>query len=325
MKPFRIFKKKEVPKKSEEQLHYDNIISFFKWALQFSVSLLVLAVTAAAILFYRDRAQFNADIKSYLDVSRNQIIEMVSDAKSTLKETKDQSNLLSSSLRTEADRNIQYIREDAKSMALNEATKQVNAAFKEKNVQKMIEDAAEKEIATSVQEMVFDKLRLLPNILLALDRIRVGQKESFLYLDSIAKYSLDPFYKSIADSIVNSKRNEYEKSAMDEIKCLEYIRVSDLLASGFSAIEAFDIWKQETKDKKNVDSTEVGCRNLFNETMDDIEFNGNLNHIAFDFKVLRFLTGEKIEMFDFDRIKTIKYKEGIKHPYKCTEDGAVRL
>ena len=325
MKAFRIFKKKENPDNSEAQRHYDNIISFFKWALQFSVSLLVLALTAAAILFYHDRHQFNDEIKSYLQESKDQIKEMASDAKNTLKETKEQSNDLSTSLRTEAERNIQYIRNDAKLMALNEATKQVNAAFREKNVQKMIEDAAVKEISTSVKEMVFDKLRLLPNMVLALDRIRVGQRQSFLYMDSIAKYSLDPFYKSFADSIVNSKREEYDKGGMDEIHCLSYIRVSDLLASGFSAIEAFNIWDQEKKDKKNLDSTEVGCRKLFNETLEDLNSNPNLNHLVFDFKVLRFLTGEKIKMFDFDRIKKIKYKEGIKHPYNCTDIGAVRL
>jgi hypothetical protein len=36
-------------------------------------------------------------------------------------------------------------------------------------------------------------------------------------------------------------------------------------------------------------------------------------------------TCEKIKMFDFDGIKILKYIEGIKHPYKCTNQGSVRL
>jgi F0F1-type ATP synthase membrane subunit b/b' len=325
MRPFRIFQKKESPVKSEEEKHYQYIISFFKFVLQISLVLLTIFIGAGSYLFYKDRGQFNDDIRAYLKESRDQIKEMTNDAKTTVKETKDESNQLSNNLKSDAEKNIQYIREDARTLALAEATKQVNEAFKEKNIQISIQEAAEREITSSVRDMVFDKLRLLPNVMLALDRIRAGDKISFLYLDSLATNCKEPFIKSISDSIVSSKREEYDIDGSDEFHCLQDIRISDLLASGIETVLAFNIYNDELK-KNKPDSSENYCRKLFNETKEDLNMNNNLNHIAYDFKVFRFLTGEKIKMFDFQRAKSLKYIEGIKHPYKCTgEFGARRL
>jgi len=319
MRPFRTKPKKDNNSElSEEQRHYQNMISYFKWALGFTGSMMVLILTAAGILFFKDRTAFNAEIKTYLRESKEQIKEMASNAQTTLKDTKDESNLLSYSLKSDAEKSIQYIREDAKSLALAEATKQVNDAFREKNIQKTIEEAANKEITSSVKEMVFDKLSSLPKILLALDRIRAGQKESYLYLESIAKNSKDPFYKSFTDSLVRSKRDEYDNS-MDEIKCIKYIELFRMMSSGLSIVESFNLWNKELKDKSIVDSTEEHCKKLFNEAITDAQENNNLNQILIDFKVLRFFTGEKIKMFDFDILKTLKYKEGIKHPFTCNQ------
>jgi len=315
MRPFRTKPKKETTEITEEQRHYQNMISYFKWALGFTGSMMVLILTAAGILFFKDRTSFNADIKSYLDESKSQIKEMTSDAKITLKDTKEESSRLNYSLKSDAEQSIRYIREDAKSLALSEATKQVNDAFREKNIQKTIEEAAQKEITTSVNERVFNKLKLLPNIFLALVRITNGQRASFFYLDSIARFSKDPYYQAISDSIVNSKRDEYDYN-IDDIFCIEMIHYLDLTSDGMFPMEVNNFVGQENL---KPDSSETKCRKLFDDAIEDLKYNPNLNHLAFDFKVLRFITGEEIRMFDFDRIKTIQYKEGIKHPYTATK------
>jgi len=67
------------------------------------------------------------------------------------------------------------------------------------------------------------------------------------------------------------------------------------------------------KPDDKIDTTEVGCKKLFDNAKFDIEINNNLNFIALEFKVLRFLTGTKIKMFDFEAARKLQYKEGIKH------------
>jgi len=89
---------------------------------------------------------------------------------------------------------------------------------------------------------------------------------------------------------------------------------------GISKMEAYGysidmIMRMEQQHPYTPDSTEAGCRKLFNETKTEIETDLRLQLIAVDFKLLRFLTGINIKMFDFDAAKKLQYKEGVPHPY----------
>jgi hypothetical protein len=306
MKPFKTKPKKEYSEKSEEQRHYEYVLSFLKWAIGITGSFIIILVAIAQFGFYKDRSEFKAELSTYLKDSKEQIHEMAYNANLASKETMEQSHLTINSLKGEAEKYLQNIKEETKSLALSETDRKVNEAFKDKSIQKVIDDAAKNEVESSVKEIVTEKLKPMSGIILAVDKIRAGDRKSFMMLDSLSKYSKDTYYKAMADSIVKVKTNDYEESIPE---------FSNIREIANQEMEFFHIPIGLYKiPDEAIDTTELGCRKMFDETKKDLQENPSLNYVALDFKILRFLTGTKIKMFDFEAAKKLQYKEGIKHP-----------
>src|ERR1035438_9417476 len=83
------------------------------------------------------------------------------------------------------------------------------------NVQQYIMDAAKQEVESKVKVLVAEKLKPITAIMLSIDKIRAGDRKAYMDLDSISKHSIDPFVKSMADSILEVKAKDYEESIQD--------------------------------------------------------------------------------------------------------------
>ena len=303
-------------KKTEEQIHYENLQSFFKWVITIVGSVIAIMATVSLFFTYNNMKDNREELKQALDEAKSEIKEMVSNANITIKETKDQSNLTSNNvkfeslqtikdLESEAQKSIIDIKDYAKSLALYETERKVSEAFNDNNIQRVIDEAAKKEIETRVIGIITSSFQQIPNFILAVDKIRAGDRKSFIYMDSIAKNSKDQVYQSMAKKVIKEKTRDYENSIQD----VESLTMIEFLKMELSHLPV-NMWNFNP----TIDATEAGCRKLFNETKKDIEENENLNYVALDFKILRFLTNIHIPMFDFEAAKEVTYIIGIPHP-----------
>ena len=215
-----------------------------------------------------------------------------------MKETKEQSYILGKEIQSEAQKNITYIRNDAKSLALTEAEKKVNDAFKEKNIQKVIDEMAKREIESRVKEIVDEQMKQSPTLILVMlstDRIKAGDRKAFMFVDSIAQYSKDFLSKSKADSIRKMKAKDYDDyyPAVTSIKRLNEVGCSYDDNGGLI----------------QVDSTASGMQKRFEYSKSAIANSDDLGCVAEEFEVLRFITRKPIKMFDFDAVKKLQFSE----------------
>jgi hypothetical protein len=304
--------------KTEEQIHYENLRAFFNWAISITGALIAIIVSVSLFFTYNSMKDFREELKSTLADSKAEIKEMVSNANMTLKETRDQSDNVNNivkenseksidNIENESQRSITEFKDYAKSQAISETEKRINEAFKDNNIQKVIDETAKNEIEGRVKDLVINSLKKIPDFILAVDKIRAGDRKSFCFLDSIAKNSNEAGNKNMARNIIEAKILDYENS-IEEIKNLEMI--GDYLLAFYNLPSSIFGYKI------NYDSTETSCRKLFNDMKEEVEYSNDLNMVALAFKVLRFLTNTPIRMFDFDEAKKLKYKEGIPHPQK---------
>lgn len=171
-------------------------------------------------------SEFKGELRTTLNESREQMKDMLNNANGAIKETKQESFQTTANTKEEAERIIQYIRENAKDIAISEAKMKVDDAFIDKNIQKVIDETAQKEI----ESRMLENFKLIPNFILAIDKIRNGDKKVLLYIDSIAKNSTDKYYKTTAKKIVEDKTKEYDDSKQEifSLSCISIGRKQSL-------------------------------------------------------------------------------------------------
>ena len=294
---------------TDEKKHYDSLITFLKYTLGITGSCLTIIIAVGIYFTYKSSTDFKQDLKDNLQSTKEEIKNSLLESKDDISKLYAFSTKTMSDVKEQAEKTILNVRDEAVYEALKASKEKVEQAFKEKNIQKVIDEAVKTEIESRVNAIVTNNLQEMPNFILAVDKIRAGVRKSFIYVDSIAKNSNDSFYKSMAKKIIEEKTRDYENS-IPEIQSFKEIVIYQLITFKNVPYELIDIKAIE----KNIDSTEVSCRKYFIETKKDIEQNENLNIVAFDFKVLRFLTKVPIKMFDFEASNKLQYKENIPNP-----------
>ena len=221
----RLFKKRpnlEFDKKTEEQRHYENIISFFKWSLGITGTFFLVILTAAGILFFKDRHDLNDDIKSYLKESKDQIREMTNEARGSLNDTKNQYEHLTNELQLDAERNLSEIRNEAKILAINTSQKKVIETFKENNIQQIIDDAAKRSIDERVNQYIEKKVNdaeseiyttIETSLRLSgyMDLMFMGNREGLDKLQKIAEKEPNTKSGLLANKIIKIKSEDYRE------------------------------------------------------------------------------------------------------------------
>ncbi len=294
---------------TEEKKHYDSLITFLKYTLGITGSSLTIIILVGIYFTYQSSTDFKQELKDNLLATKDEIKNSLSESKNEISKLYALSSKTMSDVQEQAEKAILNVRDEAVNEALKASKEKVEQAFKDKNIQNVIDEAVKTEIETRVNTIVTNNLQQMPNFILAVDKIRAGVRKSFIYVDSIANYSKESFYKSMAKKIIEEKTRDYENS-IPEIQSLKEIVIYQLITFQNVPYELLDTKEIE----KNIDSTEVSCRKYFIETKKDIEQNENLNMVALDFKVLRFLTKVPIKMFDFEAANKLQYIEGIPHP-----------
>ncbi len=271
--------------KSEEQIHYESLISFLKWGLSIVGTFILILVSIAVFMTYNSFSDFKKELKENINESKNQINELVKTSNAAIKENKEESNAAIKELKEQVDKSIIYIRDDAKVLALSSAERKIEEAFKDKNIQKLINDAAENEIDSRLKEIVGNQTEQIQDFSYAIYKFNQGNRIGLDILDSIKRNSKILSLKAYAEKIIKEKAKEYELT-WTEVKCQN--------DGDYGLLEM------------KRDTTELGKRKAIEKCKSIILTSWDLGGVAWATQLLRCITKRKFEMFDLEAVRNFK-------------------
>jgi len=292
---------------SEEKLHYESLMKFFK-SLVWGITILT---GIAAIMIGNSVSDIKAEIRGEISDIKKEIETLKSSTLNTIAETNKLSDNYLTSLKdnTESYLNhskyvtkiqIDAIKEESKYLALQAARNRIEEAFETKNIEGMIDDVANQKLDVEIEKLIDNQLddinntlKFIPELAIHMDGLRSGNEESYFQLDSISKYHPTEIVRTSARSVLMEKAPGYF-SSLD----LDYIFESDT------------DWLEKLL---NLDTTQFSNKNYVstkcNELKQKILKDGTDPTEAINcYGGIIFMTRiDSIRMFDFNQLRKMKF------------------
>jgi hypothetical protein len=280
--------KTAMSKKIEEK--YEKLIGYFKYLITITGSAITIIVAVALYFTYNNLSDLRKEVKESTTEYKETIKEFNSYAQKAIDQTQTQSN-----------NQIALISTEAKQLALTAAKEKIDQTFERENIDKLIEEAAERKLGKEIDVIVNKKLseaikitdeqlNIIPDLILSADKVRWGDRKALDYLDSIQRVTDNPKIKQLIKIIIGGKIVDYNNSITQIMSDLKYKSPIDLLSDN---------------DKKLIINRDTTI--MINNLIRFINNSNNLNDIAVAFLTLRNL-GVDIQTFEFEDLKKIKTK-----------------
>jgi hypothetical protein len=278
---------------NKEKSQEERIIDFFKYVVTIASSAITVIVAVSLYFTY-----------SNLSELRNEAKQNVIDYKTTLKELNSYAQQAIDKTQEQTKKQIEIISQESKNLAYSITTEKVEEAFEKNNIQLLIESTAEQKLKDKLDiiissdlekatKIIDNQLNILPNFILAIDKIRAGDKRSYDYIDSISTYSTDTKIKKYAFLILQQKTHDYEEYVDSIVNDIEIKKIKIRL------IDFVDLNKDILNSKDN--------NKIIKELLRIIDSNNDLNRIAFAFKALSEYN-INIKFFDFKSARELMKK-----------------
>jgi hypothetical protein len=181
-----------ISEKSAVEKEYEHMISFHKWIVKAVPLSLGIIVVAAQVVFYRDMSQVRQQVGTEITEARDA-----------------------------ARREITKVREDAGKIAIDEAQKRVEEAFRSQNIQEMIETAAKRQLGPAIDRRVRQEIDLFTTGLQAqisslgeiadlATRMRIGLRSGLEGLSLKARTAANESDRAMAQAFLSRVSADYE-------------------------------------------------------------------------------------------------------------------
>lgn len=288
---------------SDSEDHYKHLLEYFKNVVQITatilglVAVLIGAVSGVGIWFsYRS-------INDVKDEMKKGLVDVRSDAKAAIDSTKDGAKLsidtatsgAQSAIDTakeSAASQISQVRQQAAGIALNEAQRRVDDAFRTTNVQGLVEDAARRQVGPVIDRQVRsevdrvmgslqDDISSLGEIADAGAYMRGGGRPGLDKLLGLQK-SPNERIRDRAKAILEAITNDYERA-----------RIRDIKEAGFNSPEEMF----RANHSENIKAEMIA------DMVKTIRTDSNLYLVSEAFLQLRGITGYPFRMFDMEAVE----------------------
>lgn len=215
--------------KSEAQLHYESVTTFFKWAIGIAGACVSVIVAIALYSTYsnigemkRDMREDLKEVKTKYDNSiqelKSQISDLKQDAQLTVENIRNDSKEAVLSTKEYSQNELSRISKTTNQLAITETRNQLDNIFATDKIQNLIQTQAVKEVKNKVVEIVAEQTKNFGDISDAASEIRQYKKSARIRLMS---YFLRP--KNVSDSLIAKQlfdqiTSDFEKSFTDDIK-----------------------------------------------------------------------------------------------------------
>lgn len=253
--------------KSPVEKEYEHMISFHKWIVHTILIALGIVIAGGLGIFYRDMSQVR------------------SQAAAAMSETKDA-----------ASREISNVRDDAAKIAIGEARKRVDDAFRSENIQAMIDTAAKRQVGPAIDRRVRQEVDLvmagleqqistLGEIADLGTRMRVGLRSGLEGLTLKANAATNETERRMAQDLLAKISSDYETLHRGSLRGPPPITARQAL-SGVPDLHF---------DPNNPKPVPAIVRIIREEA--------NLNVVALAFLALGETTGHQFRMFELDSVE----------------------
>jgi hypothetical protein len=274
----------------KEDNKYEKLISYFKYLVTVTGSAITIIVAVALYFTYNNLSEL-----------RNEVRESSIEYKETIKEFNDYAQNAIDQTQNQTNKQISLISTEAKQLALTAAKEKIEQTFESENINKLIEDAAERKLENEIDlivnkklsdanKIIDEQLNIIPNLILYTDNVRQGDRKAFEFLDSLYRNTNNEKIKELTKNIIAGKTKDYDEAITMTINELKFKSPFDLLLG----VEKNSIINQDTSI-------------MINNLIDYINKSSDLNEIANSFYILRHL-GVDIQTFDFQKLKEIENK-----------------
>lgn len=273
-------------KKTEEQIHYENLITFLKYAIGITGTAITIMLGIAVFIIGSNIAE----VKQNLTESIEPTIKNFDATMSLLKENSQYQKELT-------DKRVEILKIQTENLAIEETRKRVEDAFKNNNIQLLLEQTAKKELEPRIKQLTDTKVNditvyykeltnFLPKAILAVDQIRSGYRMGLDTLISIFEKSQDQTIKNFAQQLIKEKSKDWYESAFN------YFKDKDLK-------KQLDILKINSKDM------DTEKNKIVSELIKIINSDQDLEQVSFAFITLSQITNKKIDTFDINAANKI--------------------
>ncbi len=205
---------------SEEKMHYDSLISLFKYVL----GLASIIVVIAAFFIKSSIQDIKKDIQEDVAKLKPDIEKIGKDADKTLADTKESSKLSLDYTKTLSEMQVKLLALQTADAAKLEVKNKVEEAFKNNNLQTLIDATARKEVNDKLKEVVkeeTDKTRdvfnYLSQIQIAFEQVGRGSRYHLDFLDSLSNYAENNMIKLFTKDLIIQKGKDYENTYIKNI------------------------------------------------------------------------------------------------------------
>jgi hypothetical protein len=280
---------------SQDEIEYRKLINLFKYLITASGIVIGGIIGVAMYYSYHDLKELKQELKDEIGEMKKDINSLKSYAQNTIDETQDRTY-----------KQLSILKDEAKLLALNSTRERVNEAFKDGNIQYLVEKTAKEELKDKLDKIVqseTERLELIldeiPTLTVAYDQIRCGNRSYLDTLYSIQKNSDHGILRDMAKALILQKGRDYEDSEAEVYPFDDNIASRDSLNRKLlkDALKQFKIKSVPDKNKKEIlDLIKI------------IETDKDLYKVMAATIILREMLNTKIEMFDFEKIESIKIK-----------------
>ncbi len=198
---------------SQEKLHYDSLISLFKYV----IGAFTLLAGVVVFMIGNSLNEIKKNITEEVAQSTKKLENVKSDADKTVAETKADSKEVLQYTRDLTTMQISLLKEDAKNLALSSARNKVEEAFKNNNIQTLIDLTARKEVSDKLKDVVkveTDKTReifeYLPKIQIAVEQIGYDSYKDLCFVDSLSNYAENDMIRNYSKSLLLQKGGNFD-------------------------------------------------------------------------------------------------------------------
>ncbi|MFZ1517225.1 MAG: hypothetical protein WAU11_00530 [Ignavibacteriaceae bacterium] len=201
--------------KTEEQKHYENLITFYKYTLGIFGVILVFLLGVAGYFLGKNIS----DVKSNITESVKPTIEGFNKTFELLEKNSNAQKELT-------EKRIDLLKIQTENLVIEESRKRIEQAFSENNIQVLLEETAQTELEPRIRQLSQDKVNeitnyfselteLLPKSILSVDRIRFSHRDGLDTLSNIIARTNDSRIKKFFSQLLFEKTKEWEQSATE--------------------------------------------------------------------------------------------------------------
>jgi hypothetical protein len=285
---------------NQAKIEYDRMTSFHEKLGTKLIWAIGILFTVFGFLFYSSFKDMKEEMKNEVKEIKEKAKEAKQDYDKDLEDVKVDAKEILARNKEISDFQIQFLKEDVKSMALSSSRNRIDEILNSPNVQALVEQRTRKEVAEKLNEVVQEETAktrevfdYLPRITIAYDQIRQGSIIHLWELDSLSKYSKNIEIRKFTKKLLLQKGEDYDDNNPDIIKM-------DLMAyreKSVAQTRERNFWINYYK----IDTT-LQDKELTKLILGKLKLAKDPYELSVFFSILRQITGQPFSTFDTETI-----------------------